>query len=68
MNARIRNLAEGEIAALKNAHAAAGADRQRAAKELLSAEIPEGQTFLWTPVPDAPASLKRVRLLKVGSS
>ena len=42
-------MAESETASLKNAHAAAGAaaGRQRAAKELLSGEIPEG-----TPVPD----------------
>ena len=46
-NARISHLAEGETASLKNAHAAAGAaaGRQRAAKELLSGEIPEGQTL-----------------------
>ena len=36
INARISHLAESETASLKNAHAAAGADRQRAAKELLS--------------------------------
>ena len=47
--------------ALGSAHAVAGADRQHAAKELLSGEIPEGQTFRGTPVPDAPASLKRGR-------
>ena len=63
INARISHLAESETASLKNAHAATGAaaGRQRAAKELLSGEIPEGQTFRGTPVPDAPASLKRGR-------
>jgi len=45
INARISHLAESETASLKNAHAAAGADRQRAAKELLSGEIPEGQSL-----------------------
>ncbi len=45
INARISHLAESETAFLKNAHAAAGADRQRAAKELLSGEIPEGQSL-----------------------
>ena len=47
INARINHLAESETVSLKNAHAAAGAaaGRQRAAKELLSAEIPEGQTL-----------------------
>jgi hypothetical protein len=44
INARISHLAESETASLKNAHAAAGAAAgcQRAAKELLSGEIPEG--------------------------
>jgi hypothetical protein len=47
INARISHLAESETASLKNAHAAAGAaaGRQRAAKELLSGEIPEGQSL-----------------------
>jgi hypothetical protein len=44
INARISHLAESETHSLKNAHAAAGtaAGRQRAAKELLSGEISEG--------------------------
>ena len=47
INARISHLAESETASLKNAPAAAGAaaGRQRAAKELLSGEIPEGQAL-----------------------
>jgi hypothetical protein len=47
INARISHLAESESAALENAHAAAGAaaGRQRAAKELLRCEIPEGQSL-----------------------
>ena len=59
INARISHLADSESASSEKA--AAGADRQRAAQELLSGEIPEGQTFRGTPLPDAPASLKRGR-------
>ena len=47
INARISHLAESETASLKNAPAAAvaAAGRQCAAKELLSGEIPEGQSL-----------------------
>ena len=44
INARISHLAESETASLKNAHAASGA-AVGAAKELLSGEIPEGQSL-----------------------
>ena len=47
INARICHLTESKSAALEHAHAADGAaaGRQRAAKEHLSGEIPEGQTL-----------------------
>jgi hypothetical protein len=62
IRARISHLAELETACVKNAHAAAGAaaDRQRPAKEVHSSEIPEGQSFRGTPVPDAPAYPLRI--------
>ncbi len=58
INARISHLAESETASLKNAHAAAGAaaGRQRAAKELLSVEIPGKAVVGGT---DAPTRLLR---------
>jgi hypothetical protein len=55
INARFSHLGESETASSEKP--AAGADRQRAAKKLLSGEIPEGQTFRGTPVPDALAGV-----------
>ena len=47
VDARIGHLAESQRAALEHAHAAAGAAavEHPAAKELLSREIPEGQSL-----------------------
>lgn len=47
INARVSDLAESKSAALKRAHAAAGAaaGRHRAAKELFNGEVPVGQAL-----------------------